>query len=194
MFKWLKKKKTAVQKNEVRQMALQALVLPEIDIAKVKEFAMNGWELGETHGLPHWQRVERNGIILSTEIRNGISCIREDINMKVVRMFAYLHDKCRLNNGADLEHGIRAADMLPSIRSTILQDLTDEDFSLLEIACRLHTTELRTGNLTVDTCFDADRLDLERVGIIPFHNKMATANGKYWAMHLDEFHQIIFSL
>lgn len=39
MFKWLKKKKTAVQKNEVRQMALQALVLPEIDIAKVKEFA-----------------------------------------------------------------------------------------------------------------------------------------------------------
>ena len=60
MFKWLKKKKTAVQKNEVRQMALQALVLPEIDIAKVKEFAMNGWELGETHGLPHWQRVERN--------------------------------------------------------------------------------------------------------------------------------------
>ena len=163
-------------------------MLPESDIAKVKEFALKDWELGETHGLPHWQRVERNGIILSTEVQNGVAYIREDINIKVIRMFAYLHDKCRLNNGADLEHGIRAANMLSSIKNTILQDLTDEDFSLLEKACRLHTTELRTGNLTIDTCFDADRLDLERVDIIPYHNKMATINGRYWAMHLEEFH------
>ena len=163
-------------------------MLPESDIAKVKEFALKDWELGETHGLPHWQRVERNGIILSTEVQNGVAYIREDINIKVIRMFAYLHDKCRLNNGSDLEHGIRAANMLSSIKNTILQDLTDEDFSLLEKACRLHTTELRTGNLTIDTCFDADRLDLERVGIIPYHNKMATINGRYWAMHLEEFH------
>lgn len=170
---------------------MQLPALPEIDIVDVREFALNGWKLGETHGLPHWQRVERNGILLSTEIREGIPYIREDVNIRVVRLFAYLHDKCRLDNGMDLEHGVRAARMLHTLRNTILKQLADEEFSLLEMACRLHTTVLRTGNLTVDTCFDADRLDLERVGIIPFHNKMATQNGKYWAVHLDKFHQAI---
>lgn len=72
--------------------------------------------------------MERNGIILSTE--NG--CFREDINIKVVRFFAYLHDKCRLNDWADLEHDIRLANMLPSIKNTILKDFTDEEVSLLE--------------------------------------------------------------
>ena len=65
-------------------------ILPESDIQEVREFAINGWKLGETHGISHWKRVERNGILLSVE--NG--CIREDINIKVVRFFAYLHDKC----------------------------------------------------------------------------------------------------
>ena len=77
---------------------IQLAILPESDILGVREFALKGWELGETHGLPHWQRVERNGIILSTD--NGT--IREDVNIKVVRYFAYLHDKCRLNDWADL--------------------------------------------------------------------------------------------
>lgn len=188
MIKWIK---SFFKKEEVPPPILQLPILPEADIAEVREFALNGWELGEIHGLPHWQRVERNGILLSTEVHDEVPHIREDINIKVVRKFAYLHDKCRLDNGTDLEHGIRAAEMLSSIRNTILQDLTDEEFSLLEQACRLHTTTHKTGNLTVDTCFDADRLDLERVGIIPFYNKMATPNGIYWAIHLDKFYQVM---
>lgn len=188
MIEWIQ---NFFSKKEERPLTLQLPALPEIDIVDVREFALNGWKLGETHGLPHWQRVERNGILLSTEIREGIPYIREDVNIRVVRLFAYLHDKCRLDNGMDLEHGVRAARMLHTLRNTILKQLADEEFSLLEMACRLHTTVLRTGNLTVDTCFDADRLDLERVGIIPFHNKMATQNGKYWAVHLDKFHQAI---
>ena len=68
--------------------SIQLPTLPELDILEVREFALNGWVLGETHGLPHWQRVERNGILLSLEKGR----IREDINIKVVRFFAYLHD------------------------------------------------------------------------------------------------------
>ena len=49
---------------------------------------------------------------------------------------------------------------------------------------------LKTGNITIDTCFDADRLDLERVDIIPDPNRMGTSKGKYWAKHLDKLHQI----
>ena len=160
--------------------SIQLPKLPELDILEVREFALNGWVLGETHGLPHWQRVERNGILLSLE--NGR--IREDINIKVVRFFAYLHDKCRVDNWTDIEHGVRAADMLSSIRNTILRDLTDEEVSLLERACRYHTTEHRTGNPTIDVCFDADRLDLGRVGIVPNPKRMATEQGAYYAANI----------
>ena len=175
MIIWVKK----LFKKEGRpKETIQLPILP--DILEVKKFAFNGWDLGETHGLSHWERVERNGIILSME--NG--AIRENVNIKVVRYFAYLHDKCRLNDWTDLEHGVRTADMLPTIRDMILKDFTDEEVALLEKACRYHTTEQRTGIPTVDICFDADRLDLGRVGIVPNPKLMATEQGAYYAANI----------
>jgi len=184
MITWIKK---FFKQEKPTKKSIQFPTLSESDIREVREFALNGWKLGKIHGLSHWQRVERNGIILSSE--NG--SIRKDINIKVVRFFAYLHDKCRLNDWADLEHGVRSADMLPSIRNTILRDLNDEEVSLLDKACRYHATEHRTGIPTVDVCFDADRLDLGRVGIVPNPKRMATEQGTYYAanIHLiEEFH------
>ena len=177
MIKWIK---NLFRKKTMSKESIQLPILPKSDILEVRDFALNGWELGETHGLPHWQRVERNGILLSVE--NGK--LREDINIKVVRFFAYLHDKCRLNDLADLEHGVRAADMIPTIRNTILKDFTDEEVALLEKACRYHTTEHRIGNPTIDVCFDADRLDLGRVGIVPNPKLMATEQGAYYAANI----------
>lgn len=155
--------------------------LPDCSMDAVIDFAQNGWTLDEMHGLPHWQKVERNAIVLSLEVVDNTVRFRTDVNLKVVRHFAYLHDKCRLDNGTDLEHGVRSAEMLPSIRNTILKDFTDEEFSLLEQACRYHTTKRRTGVPTIDVCFDADRLDLGRVGIVPNPKKMATPQGAYYA-------------
>ena len=177
MIGWIK---NLFKKKSVSKESIQLPILPESDILEVRNYALKDWKLGETHGLSHWQRVERNGILLSLE--NGR--IREDINIKVVRFFAYLHDKCRLNDWADLEHGVRAADMLPTIRYTILKDFTDEEVALLEKACRYHTTEQRTGIPTVDVCFDADRLDLCRVGIAPNPKRMATKQGAYYAANI----------
>jgi uncharacterized protein len=177
MNSWIK---SMFKKEIISKESIQLPVLPESDVLEVRDFALNGWVLGETHGLPHWQRVERNGILLSLE--NGR--IREDINIKVVRFFAYLHDKCRLDNWTDWEHGVRSADMLSSIRDTILKDFTDEEVGLLEKACRYHTTEHRTGNPTIDVCFDADRLDLDRVGIVPDPKRMATEQGSYYAENI----------
>ena len=127
---------------------------------------------------------------MSLEKLNGTFCIRKDINITVVRLFAYLHDKCRLDDGWDFEHGIRAAKMLHSIRRTLLKELSDNEFSLLEKACELHTTEHKTGEPTIDTCFDADRLDLNRVGIEPSPNKMATEQGAYYAEYPHKLEQI----
>ena len=82
--------------TELKANSSQMPILADEEIEEVRNFALSGWVLGETHGLSHWQRVERNGIILSME--NGR--FRDDINIKVVRFFAYLHDKCRLNDWA----------------------------------------------------------------------------------------------
>ena len=133
-------KRQFIEKASKEKAMRQLPMLP--DIGEVIEFASNGWKLGKTHGLPHWKRVERNGILLSMQN----NCRRDDINIRVVRYFAYLHDKCRLNNGRDLGHGSRAADMIPTIRTTILRELTDEEIILLERACRYHTTERRQRN------------------------------------------------
>ena len=140
-------------------------------------FATSRWVLDEVHGLSHWRRVEENGIRLAKRFGR----VRKDVNLKVVRYFAYLHDLCRYDNGPDLDHGPRAADFLHEIRHAILKDLTEEEFALLETACRFHTTLQRTGIPTVDVCFDADRLDLGRVGIRPDPRRMATRQGRFAA-------------
>ena len=140
-------------------------------IDKVKQFSNEGWSLGVCHGVSHWERVERNGLLLVTD----------EVNRTVVRLFAYLHDKWRVDNWEDLEHGKRAAENLPVLRSTLLAWLTDDEFELLRTACKLHTVCHSTGNPTIDACFDADRLDLMRVCITPDPEKMATERGKQYA-------------
>ena len=72
MIKWIK---NLFRKKTMSKESIQLPTLPESDILEVRDLALNGWKLGETHGLPHWQRVERNGILLSLE--NGK--LREDI-------------------------------------------------------------------------------------------------------------------
>ena len=52
-----------------------------------------------------------------------------------------------------------------------------EQFDKLYHACKFHTTEHRSGDTSIDTCYDADRLDLGRVGIALDPKKMATSFG-----------------
>lgn len=145
------------------------------DIEQVKQWAVSRWTLGEMHGVSHWERVERNGLLLATP----------ECDATVIRLFAYLHDSCRENDGYDKEHGPRAAEMIVGLRETLLNDLTDQQFDLLQKACRLHTITHSTGNPTIDACFDADRLDLGRVGITPDPGKMATERGKELARQIS---------
>jgi uncharacterized protein len=103
---------------------------------------------------------------------------KESADIDVIMAFAYLHDSERLDNGSDIDHGKRASKHIDTIRNTILRQLSDEQISKLKRACELHTTTHKTGDITIDICFDADRLDLPRVGIAPLPHKMATLQGK----------------
>lgn len=120
-----------------------------------------------THGVEHWDRVAKFGRML----------YQEGADMDVILAFAYLHDAERMDNGRDLYHGQRASKLIDSIRHTYLSAFNDEQIGKLKRACSLHTVQHRTGDLTIDICFDADRMDLPRVGIMPLPRRMATQKG-----------------
>ena len=83
------------------------------------------------------------------------------------------------------DRGDHAAKWIEELRTTYLKDVSEKEIELLKEACRLHTIVHKTGNPTIDACFDADRLDLWRVNIIPDPERLATEKGKAIAMNTD---------
>lgn len=92
----------------------------------------------------------------------------------VVEHFAALHDSCRWSDGRDWEHGPCAAAFVRELRPEELLPLEAGQLELLAKACRTHTHGTATDDPTVGTCWDADRLDLLRVGIRPDPRYLAT--------------------
>ena len=120
------------------------------------------------HGFAHWMRVLHNGRLL-TETENA--------NLKIVELFCLLHDTQRQNEDRDPEHGPRAADYARAIRGTLF-DLKDDEMELLDEALRYHSDGYVEADITIQVCWDADRLDLGRVGIRPSYHKLCTATAK----------------
>lgn len=136
-------------------------------ISKIRDWALKNARYSNIHGVEHWDRVYQNGQRLASP----------DVDILVVGAFAYLHDVCRENDGVDINHGLRASMKINEIRNTLLSSFSDEQIELLQLACKYHTTRRKMGHPTIDACFDADRLDLGRVGITPNPKKMATKTG-----------------
>jgi uncharacterized protein len=124
-------------------------------IALIKsEFKLN-W--GGIHGANHWARVLHHGKTIG-ELRQA--------DLLVVELFGFLHDSCRLNDGKDPQHGQRAADFAHGIQGDFYQ-LTPKQLDALCYAMQHHSGGEVSTNATIQTCWDSDRLDLGRVGIIP---------------------------
>jgi uncharacterized protein len=125
-------------------------------------------EEDSVHGPSHWRRVERNGLILS---------YRTGADVLVVRLFAWFHDSRRINDYTDSGHGFRGTEYVASLRGELF-DLEDAAFQSLTYACTWHTDKVYSEDITIGTCWDADRLDLARVGVIPSVDFMSTQAGK----------------
>ena len=134
-----------------------ALILREI----LRGYAL---PLHGDHGLVHWARVLENGVRVAAS--NGGDA-------DLVRLFALFHDARRVNEDVDHGHGVRGGDLARSLRGTLVH-LDDARFDLLYNACALHTDGHTTGDPTLLACWDADRLDLGRVGIVPTPNLLCT--------------------
>jgi uncharacterized protein len=117
------------------------------------------------HGEQHWQAVARAGAEL-IEAGSGA-------NPAVVFCFALVHDSQRFDDGTDPDHGPRAAHSLPWL-SDVMQ-LSEDELNVLADACTRHSRAGRDPDATVGTCFDADRLNLWRVGTWPDPAFLSTA-------------------
>jgi uncharacterized protein len=127
------------------------------------------------HGPAHWSRVRYNGLLLSR------SC---NADWQVVELFAFIHDSQRYDDGYDPDHGPRAADYALRSCGKLFQ-LSEPQLQKLMQACMGHTHERLASCVTVQTCWDADRLDLARVGIIPDPFYLGTALAKHPQMIAD---------
>jgi uncharacterized protein len=143
---------------------------PEAWLAGIREYVMSIFKCGahSIHGPSHWQRVDAFGLDIAKA---------SGADLTVVRLFALLHDSCRQDDGADLDHGPRAAEMLDRIVPSVFA-IDPGRFDLLKEAIRLHTSGLTTKEPTIGTCWDADRLDIGRVGMTPDDKYMSTEVGK----------------
>jgi uncharacterized protein len=147
---------------------------PELIQILRRQFALD-W--GGIHGARHWSRVRENGLRLAE---------RTGAKPRVVELFAFLHDSRRLNDGRDPLHGPRAADFARKLARRAFE-IEPADLELLAIACQGHSDGMTAGDVTVLTCWDADR-DLGRVGIKPHPSRLCTEAARdpvmlEWAYH-----------
>jgi uncharacterized protein len=117
------------------------------------------------HGAPHWARVQHNGLRLAEDL---------DVDRQVVSLFAFLHDHRRVADRREWGHGLRAAAEIAGLNQRLELGLTAQQVQLLEVACAGHSDGQLDGDLTVQVCWDADRLDLGRVFTRPRPERLCT--------------------
>lgn len=127
------------------------------------------------HGVGHWARVRARGLALSQET---------GANPRLVTLFAFLHDCARLDDRRDLGHGERAAALIARLNGRYFH-VSPEEEAVLSEAIAGHTVQRWHANPTIATCWDADRLDLIRLGIRPDPARLCTEAGKQWAAALS---------
>lgn len=123
------------------------------------------------HGVPHWRRVAEAGTDLALATPGA--------RVAVAKWFAVVHDSARENDDADPQHGHRAVRRIAELSSRGLLPLDALQAQELAAAVAWHSFGLRIAlSPSVGVCWDADRLDLPRVGIMPDAARMCTAEGR----------------
>ena len=120
------------------------------------------------HGAAHWARVRLNGLALAGPT---------GANAHVVELSSFFHDACRVNEGRDAGHGQRGGELARALRGTYFE-ASDEEMELLVLACDGHSGGGIDADITVQDCWDADRLDLARVGTMPKAKYLCTEQAR----------------
>jgi uncharacterized protein len=106
-------------------------------------------------GVGHWARVRENGRYLA-----GMT----GADLEIVELFAVFHDAARWTDGKDPGHGSRGATLAINLCGSAFA-LEAPRLSRLQLACSRHMDKALSPDVSVQTCWDADRLDVGRVGL-----------------------------
>lgn len=137
-----------------------------IDHARLTTFLRQHFALDwhGIHGASHWARVSR----FSRYLAQGTSADTE-----VLSLFALMHDSCRESDLGDPGHGERAARLAKEMNGHLYRINSAQEECLAE-AIKEHSQGALSNDLTTQICWDADRLDLGRLGVQVRAEKLAT--------------------
>ena len=118
------------------------------------------------HGTGHWLRVLENGRTLAAATPGA--------DPALVELFALLHDSRRHDEAGDPGHGERAAAFVRALAAEGALELGPERVALLAAACARHERGEVSADPTIGCCWDADRLELARLGRRPIARLLST--------------------
>lgn len=118
------------------------------------------------HGIDHWKRVAATGVHLADKTVGA--------DAQVVVTFGILHDSLRLFERHDPDHGLRASLLANELRDEGVIKLDDTRMDVLCYALEHHDRGRISSDPTVGCAWDADRLDLPRVGVHPMLSLLST--------------------
>lgn len=159
---------TVIAKADRDRDEQRIAVSPTVDMALVNKVLAGAWGAeSRDHGENHWRAVAGTAVMLAK--------MTEGADVEVAFLFGLLHDTRRMNEFDDPRHGQRAA----MYAEDILGDrLGMERMGVLYAAIRWHDNGGTSDDPTVGVCWDADRLQLPRVGITPDPDLFSTAAGR----------------
>lgn len=148
---------------------------PEYDQLFVRVLAQFRLDPYGVHGIHHWWRVLRNG--------REIAEHTPKVDTYLTDLFALLHDSQRADEWSDPEHGPRAAKYLDDLIAEGHLPRPLDKYQRMELRAaildhafgRVVSGDPAHGQQTIAACWDADRLDLARLGIRPSPQLLGTA-------------------
>lgn len=131
------------------------------EVRKVEEliYAQFKLDINGIHGIKHWKRVQLIGRYLAEQTKADV---------EIIDLFAFLHDSKREDDYDDIYHGKRASVFAQELYNRRVITIREDQLKQLQFACEHHTNSaIKSKDITIQTCWDADRLDLWRLGIKP---------------------------
>lgn len=199
---WLKRiaEQRHMSRNETLNATLQCLAMgtqtqdsQAFNRKRLLELVLRQFRISRdgVHGPNHWARVRKHALTVGAATGS---------DLLVVELFAFLHDSQRRNEDEDPLHGERAAVFAASLNGREF-DLNTGQQEKLYFAIRHHSDGGRHQDSTIQTCWDADRLDLGRVGIKPVARYLSAAGAReieaayQWSLQCpDEFDVSLWDL
>lgn len=142
------------------------------------------------HGVAHWTRVHRFGLLLAESLK-----LSEEQRIAIA-LFGWTHDLARTDDGGGNLHAIYGEKHVQYVIEILFNDFPDPILEIVKMAILYHSDGLNIEEAvselpimekspwsreatinTIGCCWDADRLDLLRLSILPKVSKMSTP---YW--------------